>query len=535
MSKLREKRRKSRVPVLSAAEAVQMIPSGAVVAFTGAGGGIVEPTELILALAERYRNTKAPQDLTLMAMTGLGDRGDRGLSPLAQEGLCRRAIIGHWGQSPRIAEMAERNEIEAYNYPQGVMCQMYRAAAAGQPGVLTHVGLHTFLDPRQKGAKLNDRTTEDMVSLTEIDGKEYLFYRAVCPDVSIIRASTADTEGYLTMEDEITPMDVYPLAEAAHNNGGLVIAQVHQLVKKGTLHPKRVVVPGYLVDAVVVVPDQPQLYGTPVSKFISGDLIADDSRQEALPLTERKVIARRALMEASPGDVGNLGVGIADGIGNVANEEKVGEFITLTTEHGAIGGVTLQGIAFGASVNMKAVIDSASQFDFYDGGGLDICYVSFAEVDQMGNVNVHRFNGKIMGTGGFVNISQNSRKIVFCGTLKSGGLRTKVGEGKIEILQEGRFVKLLPEVEEITFHAKEAVKSRKEVWYVTERAVFRMTETGIELCEIAPGLDMERDVIQHMGFRPQIAKQVKTMDARLFESQPMNLKQDWVKKYGELD
>ena len=240
-------------------------------------------------------------------------------------------------------------------------------------------------------------------------------------------------------------------------------------------------------------------------------------------------------MEASPGDVGNLGVGIADGIGNVANEEKVGEFITLTTEHGAIGGVTLQGIAFGASVNMKAVIDSASQFDFYDGGGLDICYVSFAEVDQMGNVNVHRFNGKIMGTGGFVNISQNSRKIVFCGTLKSGGLRTKVGEGKIEILQEGRFVKLLPEVEEITFHAKEAVKSGKEVWYVTERAVFRMTETGIELCEIAPGLDMERDVIKHMGFRPQIAKQVKTMDARLFESQPMNLKQDWVKKYGELD
>ena len=527
--------RSNRTRVMKADEAVKLIKSGSVVGFCGAGGGIVEPTEVIDALAKRYRETGEPKDLTILATTGLGDRAERGISPLAQPGLCKRAILGHWGQSPRIADMAERNEIEAYNYPQGVMSQMYRAVASGQPGVLTHVGLGTFLDPRQKGAKLNGFTQEDLVRLMHINGKEYLFYSAIAPDVCVIRGTTADTEGYISLEDEITPLDVYAMAAAAHNNGGIVIAQVSRLVKKGSLHPKRITIPGYLVDALVVVSDQPQVYYTPVDKFISGDFIADTGTQEPIPLTERKLIARRALMEAEPGDIGNLGVGIADGIGNVAAEEGVIEQITLTTEHGAIGGITVQGHAFGACMNMKAVIDMPSQFDFYDGGGLDICFVSFAEIDRYGNVNVHKFNGKIMGAGGFVNITQNGKKIVFCGTLKSGGLKTKIGNGKIEIVNEGRFLKLVPEVSEITFSGKDAVRRGQRVIFITERAVFSIAEQGLELSEIAPGMDLEKDVIAHMGFRPLIAKNLKEMDARLFKDERMGLEDDWTWQFGNLE
>ena len=524
----------NRTKVMTADEAVKLIKSGSAVGFCGAGGGIVEPTEVIDALARRYKETAEPKNLTILATTGLGDRAERGISPLAQPGMCRKAILGHWGQSPRIADMAERNEIEAYNYPQGVMSQMYRAVASGQPGVLTHIGLGTFMDPRQRGAKVNDCTKEDLVRLMEVDGKEYLFYKAVPPDVCIIRGTTADTEGYISLEDEITPLDVYAMAAAAHNNGGIVIAQVSRLVKKGTIHPKQVKIPGYLIDALVVVPDQPQVYYSPVNRFISGDFIADTGTQEPMSLTERKLIARRALMEAEPGDVGNLGVGIADGIGNVAAEEGVVDQITLTTEHGAIGGVTIQGHAFGACMNMKAVVDMPSQFEFYDGGGLDICYVSFAELDQYGNVNVHKFNGKIMGSGGFINITQNSKKIVFCGTLRSGGFKTQVGNGKIEILSEGRFLKLVPEVSEITFNGRDAVKRGKKVVFITERAVFSMTEHGFELSEIAPGMDVEKDVIAHMGFRPLIAKNLKEMDVRLFTDAPMGLDREWTERFGNL-
>lgn len=526
--------RSNRTKVMTADEAVTLIKSGSTVGFCGAGGGIVEPTEVIDALARRYKETAQPKDLTILATTGLGDRAERGISPLAQPGMCKKAILGHWGQSPRIADMAERNEIEAYNYPQGVMSQMYRAVAAGQPGVLTHVGLGTFMDPRQQGARVNDCTKEDLVRLMEIDGKEYLFYKAIPPDVCIIRGTTADTEGYISLEDEITPLDVYSMAAAAHNSGGIVIAQVSRLVRKGTLHPKRITIPGYLIDVLVVVPDQPQVYYSPVDKFISGDFVADTGMQSPMSLTERKLIARRALMEAEPGDVGNLGVGIADGIGNVAAEEGVIDQITLTTEHGAIGGITVQGHAFGACMNMKAVIDMPSQFEFYDGGGLDVCFVSFAELDQYGNVNVHKFNRKIMGSGGFINITQNGKKIVFCGTLTSGGFKARVGNGKIEILNEGRFLKLVPDVSEITFNGRDAVKRGQKVLFITERAVFSMTEQGFELSEIAPGMDVEKDVIAHMGFRPLIARNLKEMDARLFTDAPMDLERDWAKQFGNL-
>lgn len=518
------------VPRLSAAEAASLISSGASVAFCGAGGGILEATKVIEAIASRFRETEEPRNLTLIHSTGLGDRADRGMSPLAQNGLVRRIIGGHWGQSPRLAEMAERNEIEAYNYPQGVICQCLRAGAAGQPGILTHVGIGTFVDPRHKGAKLNDRTTEDLIRLITIDGEEWLFYPSIRPDVAIIRATTADEEGYLSMEDEIAYLDALVMAQAVHNNGGTVIAQVRQLVKKKTLHPKSVHIPGYLVDTLVVVPEQPQLYSCANDRFFSGDYTAPTDSVTPLLLNERKIIIRRALLEAAPGYVGNVGVGISDGIGLAALEEGVDDQFTLTVETGPIGGASAQGIFFGASVNMQAVLDMPSQFDFYDGGGLDAAFLSFAEADSEGNVNVHKFGGKIMGTGGFINISQNSKKIVFSGTLTAGGLSTSVENGGIRILNEGRFRKFIPRVAEITFNGKNAVRRGQIILFVTERAVFRMTAEGLELCEIAPGMDPEWDVLAHMDFHPLIAPDLKEMDPRLFLSGPMGIAKDWAKR-----
>lgn len=516
-----------KVPILTAAEAVNRIPSSAAIAITGAGGGIIEPTALINALVERFEKTGKPDNLTLIHTTGLGDRADRGMSPLAIRGMNKRVIGGHWGQSPRLAELAESNEIEAYCLPQGVISQLFRAAAAGQPGILTHVGLGTYIDPRMTGGKLNSNTTEDLVRLMEIDGKEWLFYSAVKPTVAFLRGTSADTDGYVSMEDEITYLDGMAMAQAVHNAGGQVFVQVKRLVKAGSLHPRSIKIPGFLVDALIVNPEQTQLYDAPTNRFFSGDYVAEIEETAPMPLDERKIIARRALMEVSPGDVGNVGVGISDGIGAVAGEEGVTDDFVLTVETGPVGGITAKGIFFGASINTRAVVDMPSQFDFYGGGGLDICFLSFAEIDAKGNVNVSRFNGKIQGVGGFIDISCNSKKIVFNGTLTAGGLKTKVGGGKIEIVQEGRFKKFVPEVQEISFSAEEAVKRGLRVHYITERAVFRLTPDGLELIEIAPGLTPEHDILPHMGFLPIISPRLKNMDARFFKEEKMNIAEEW--------
>ncbi len=503
-----------------------MIQDGDIVAFGGTGGGIAEPTVLIDALANRYKTTQTPKNLTFFHATGLGDRADKGMSPLAQKGLVKRLIGGHYAQSARLAEMANRNEVEAYNFPMGLMTQMYRAAAAKQPGILTHVGLGTFLDPRQRGGKVNEVTTEELVELYVINGKEYLFYHSIFPTVGLLRGTTADAEGYLSMEDEVMYLDNLALATAVRNSGGKVFAQVQRVVKNRSLHPKTIVVPGYLIDALVVVPDQTQLYGAPVNRFMSGDYILEDSAATPMPLNERKVIVRRALMEVKPGDVGNIGVGIADGIGIVAREEGVDEEFTLTVETGPIGGISAQGIFFGASVNVHGVIDMPSMFDFYDGGGLDICFLSFAEVDRHGNVNVHKFSGQLVGTGGFVNISQNTRKVVFCGTLRAGGLKVGIDDGGLKILQEGRVVKFVDQCDEITFNGRDAIARGQEVFFITERAVFRLTAEGVELAEVAPGVDIDKDILAHMGFKPKTARDLRPMDKRLFLPGAMGIKQE---------
>lgn len=387
MKPVKPPRINGRVPVLSAQEAVNYIPDEATLCVLGAGGGILEATTLITALADKYKQTQTPRNLSIISPTGLGDRADRGISPLAQEGLVKWALCGHWGQSPRISDLAEQNKIIAYNYPQGVLTQTLRAAAAHQPGIISDIGIGTFVDPRQQGGKLNEVTKEDLIKLVEFDNQEYLYYKAIAPDIAFIRATTCDSEGYATFEDEVMYLDALVIAQAVHNNGGIVMMQVQKMVKKATLHPKSVRIPGYLVDIVVVDPDQTQLYGgAPVNRFISGDFTLDDSTKLSLPLNQRKLVARRALFEMRKGAVGNVGVGIADGIGLVAREEGCADDFILTVETGPIGGITSQGIAFGANVNTRAILDMTSQFDFYHGGGLDVCYLSFAEVDQHGNV-----------------------------------------------------------------------------------------------------------------------------------------------------
>lgn len=501
---------------MTASEAVSHISDNSTIAILGAGGGICEPTTIINALSDIYEQTNHPASLTFYHTSGLGNRGERGMSPLAKKGMVKRVIGGHWGQSPKLAEMAESNEIEAYNFPQGVTSQLLRATAAGQPGIITKTGIGTFIDPRQKGGCLNNRTKNELIKLIEINEEEFLFFPSIPIDVAIIRGTTSDTEGYISMEDEIAYLDALSMAQAAHNNGGLVIAQVKRIVKSGTIHPKDIKIPGYLIDILVEEPSQEQLYNISTNRFISNDYVQRNLSSDSLPLNERKLIARRAFMELSPGDVGNVGIGICDGIGKVAQEEGVSDSFTLTVESGPIGGTTAQGMYFGATFNMRALIDMPSQFDFYDGGGLDICFLSFAQVDKNGNINVHKFNHRIMGTGGFIDISQFTKKVIFCGTFTAGGLKIEISDGNIHILKEGKFKKFINEVDEITFSGKEAQLANKEVTYITERAVFCLTDKGLLLTEIAPGIDLEKDVLAQMTFKPLVSPDLKKMNSALF-------------------
>ena len=520
------KRKGTRIPVLTAEEAVAYIEDGSTIGFCGAGGGIGEATKCILALRDRFVETGAPKNLTLWHATGLGDRADKGMSPLALSGLVKRIYGGHWAQSPRLAELAEKNQIEAYNFPQGVMSQLLRCAAAGQPGMLSGVGLGTFIDPRLQGGRLNAKTTEELLKVVKVGEQEYLYYPAIPLDACFIRGTTADTDGYVSMEDEIAYLDTLAMAQAVHNNGGLVLVQVKRLAKSNSLHPRKIKIPGYLVDALIIEPQQEQMYNGS-DRFLSGDYVQEEAAT-VLPLNQRKVVARRALKEIHPGNVGNVGVGIADGIGIVAREEGVGEAFTLTVETGPVGGATAQGIFFGASINSRALMDMPAQFDFYGGGGLDVAYLSFAEVDQKGNVNVHAFNGHIVGTGGFVDICAGSKKIVFCGTLRAGGLKTTVGEGRLTIKEEGRFAKFLPALKAITFSGQEALKKGKEVVFITERAVFKLTKEGLVLTEVAPGVDKQKEVLDQMGFPPLLAADIKTMDPRIFQTAAMGIKTEFM-------
>jgi len=515
-----------REKMVSAAEAIRLIRDGDAVVVGGFVGACF-PEELTLSLEERFLETGAPRELTLIFPVAGGDFKGRGLDHLVQPGLLRRCIGGHWSATPALRELAVNGGIEAYNLPLGSMSQLFRDIAAGKPGSLSRVGLGTFVDPRQGGGKVNERTTEDLVELITLDGEEYLLYRSFRVDVALLRGTTADRNGNVTMEREALTADALAIATAAHNSRGLVIVQVERMAERGSLGARDVRIPGALVDCVVVATPEHhwQTMGARYTAAYSGEIRVPMQSLSPLPLDERKVIARRAALELRPGSVVNLGFGMPEGIANVANEEHVLDLLTLTAEPGSIGGMPVGWLDFGASINPEAVIEQSAQFDFYDGGGLDGAFLGLAQVDRDGSVNVSRFGSRLVGAGGFINISQNARRLVFLGTFTAMG-QVKVVDGALLINDVSGYPKFVAQVEQRTFGGPYAAAHAQPVLYVTERCVFQLTTDGLELIEIAPGVDLYRDVFARMGFEPIMHRPPKLMDSRIFEPAPMGLKDD---------
>jgi propionate CoA-transferase len=509
--------------LVSPTEAVRAIPDGATVIIGGSGAGHALPQLFIDTLAEVFQAEGSPKDLTTVRVVGIGDFADRGFSQLALPGLMKRTIGSNIGNEPRLGELVESGQIEAYSFPQGVLSQLCREIAAGRPGLVTAVGLDTYVDPRHTGGK-QGIATEDLVEVVELAGKEWLLYRAFPIDVAVIRGSTIDEDGNLTMEDEAVRGEMLAMAMAARNSGGVVIAQAKRLASAKSLPARSVVVPGALIDLAYLDPDQTQTYATVYSPYYSGALrrpVTDAG--DPPPLDVRKVIARRSLLEFEHGDICNLGFGISQMIGAVAWEEGIADRLVLTVEQGMFGGVPVAGNEGGAGFNYQAMIDQPYMFDFYDGGGLDIASLSFAQIDARGNVNVHKFPGRLRGPGGFPNISARTGRINFVGTLTTSGLEVEVADGRLRIVSEGSLSKFVETVDEVSFSGAMANERGQQVRYITERAVFELGEGKVSLIEVAEGLDPEDDVIAHMGFKPDVSDDLTTMDPRVFAEGPMGL------------
>ncbi len=505
--------------IVSAEGASALVRDGCVVAVTGGGGGLVEPDVIMAAIETRFLETGSPNKLTLVHALGLGDRARRGVNRFAHEGMVKRVIGGHWVWSPAMQRMAESNEIEAYVLPAGVITQLMREIGAGRPGLITHVGLGTFVDPRVEGGKMNERARENLIEVLEIDGQTLLRYKPFPVGAACIRGSFADSEGNLCLDEEGATLDAFALALAARNTGGKVLAQVRQEVACGALPARSIIVPGALVDAVVVAPSQPQSYHPVADPGLSGAVPPGSgvpSPPDPGPLDVRHVIARRASQELRRGDVLNYGFGIPDAIARLVASRGQVEDYCQTIEHGTYGGTLLDGALFGFARNPRAMIDSPSQFDFYSGGGLDIAFLGMGEVDAAGNVNVSKLQGTPVGPGGFIDIAQNARRVVFCGTFEAKGARLSVGGGRLGIDRHGDIRKVVRKVAQITFSGKEAIRTGQRVLYVTERAVFRLAPGGVVLEEVAPGIDLKADVLERMGFSPLMPQPPKTMNPAIF-------------------
>lgn len=513
--------------VRTADEAVMAIKDGATVgiAIMGLAGW---PEEVARAIERRFLETGHPRDLTLVSSSGAGDGGERGITRFGHEGLVKKWIAGHMLQAPLTRKLVEENIIEGYNLPQGVIVQLWREIAAKRPGLITKVGLGTFIDPRIEGGKMNSRSHDELVKVIELEGEEYMFYKTYPVDVAIIRGSVADEKGNLTMDREGIFLEALPLAQAAKNCGGVVIAQAEYIAQPHTIHPKQVKVPGILVDHVVKCTDPEyhfQTEGVYFNPSFSGDIRVPLSAIPPLTLNERKVIARRAAMELAPGAIVNLGIGISADVSAVAAEEGAAEMIHLTTESGTIGGVPASPPDFGHAYNPEAIIEHHVQFDFYDGGGIDLAFLGLAQADRDGNINVTRFGNRVIGSGGFINISQNTKKVVFCGTFTTSGLKVSVDGGRLIILQEGKVQKFVDRVDQITYSGIYARQVMQPAVYVTERAVFTLDQEGLTLIEIAPGVDLERDVLANMGFKPRISPELTTMPSAIFKPEWGELRQ----------
>ena len=511
---------------ITADEAAALVEDGDAILISGSGGGHAVPEALLAAVERRFLAERKPRGLTSVSVVGVGDRAALGASHLAHEGLLKRAITSALVDSPGLVRLAAENKIEAYTLPQGVLSQLMRDMAAGRPGLVTKTGLNTFVDPRQQGARQSPRTPPDFVEVVNLAGEEWLFFKPVPVSVAFLRGTTADEDGNVTMEEEAVLGEMLAMAQATRRAGGIVIVQVKRMARRGTLHGQHVRIPGILVDFVVVDPEQRQTYATYYDPSYSGELRIPEGDITSLPFGPRKVIVRRAAMELFPGAVCNLGAGVSTGLSTIAAEEGLLDAAILTNEQGLIGGAPIMGRDSGGGQNFAAMIEQPAQFDFYDGGGLDLAFLSFAEVDAEGNVNVSRFGDRIIGVGGFINISQNAKCVIFSGTLTAGDLDIGWENGRTIIRREGRHPKFVPKLEQICYSASMGRAQGQVALFVTERAVFRVGATGLELIEIAPGLDPERDVISKMRFRPVVSRELKEMDPRIFRPGLMGLSAD---------
>ena len=512
---------------VSAQKAVANIKDEAIM---GIGGflGIGSAEEIFLAIEERFLTEGRPKNITMVHTGGVGDGNSAGANVLAHKGLIKRMIGGHFARMPKLGAMIEQEIIEGYNIPQGILAHLYRESAAGRPRLISKVGLKTFIDPDYDGARLNKIAKDDLVEKIIVDDEEFLAYKVPKVNVAVLRGTSADEQGNISFENEPLTLEGISIASAAKNNGGIVIVQVENVVKKGAILPQNVKIPHIMVDYVVVAEDAEknhrQNYGTYFDpRFTRNDILIQGTAAFE-PMGIRKIIARRAAMCLSRNyKVVNFGIGIPEVVVAVLNEEKQNELFTPIIESGIVGGIALGGMNFGASLNPDAIIDQTYMFDFIDGGGLDISFLGLAQVDGSGNINVSRFGTKVTGCGGFIDISQNVKNIVFTGTFTAGGLEIELIDGKLSIRKEGSVKKFINTLQQITFSGKIAMENKKDVTFVTERAVFRLTEEGLVLTEVAPGIDIEKDIIANMEFRPVIPETVAVMDPRIFVDEPMNL------------
>ncbi len=516
--------------IINAMQAAELIKSNETVGISGSGGS-GSPEAVLLALKNRFEKTKLPKNLTVTSGISPGNLtyDDVGMNCFANDGMVSKAICAHLGMGKKFGVAVGENKFPAFAIPLGVYTQLLRATASKKPGVITSIGLNTFIDPRLEGAAANEKAKADkqILELMTIDNKEYLFYKSYKIDVAIIKATYADTKGNISLEWEPIIGEQFLLAAAAHNSGGIVIVQVEKIVEYGKFKAKDVLIPSVLVDYVVVAkPDKTKKeYNIPEhTPSLVGKSKIELENIAPIELNERKICARRAAMEIDKGSLINFGIGLPEAVASVLNEEGCIKEITSSIETGITGGVAQSGVTFGVAYNADSIIEDAAMFDLYDGGALDMAVLGMAELDKFGNVNVSKFGKRVTGPGGFINITQTTKKLLFLGTFTSSGLQIKTSNKGLEIENEGKIKKLVKNVQQITFSAKNAIKNKQDVTYITERAVFKLSPKGIVLTEIAPNMDLQKDILSQMEFKPIIDKNLKIMNKNIFKKEKLKLK-----------
>ena len=520
------------IQFINSQKAAELIPDNAVIALDGFLGTDT-PEEILECMRARYKKEGHPKGLDVWHAAGIGDGKTKGTNNFAEKGFLHRLVGGHWALAPELEPLSAANDFEAFNFPQGVLSQIFRDAAAHKPVLITNVGLGTFVDPEVSGGRLNDAAKNaTLVNRINIHGKDYLAYEVPKPNVALLRGTFADEDGNITFDDEPLTLVATAIAMAAHNNGGKVFVQVKRVLKRGSMKPKDIRIPGILVDYVVEADSAEWTKQTTDTQynpdFVSSAVITAEDEID-LPLDSKKVIARRAalLFNKKTDKVVNFGIGkYPETCSLVLKEEGLSDNIMTTVEPGTFGGTPLGGGDFGAAIAPQSIIDEPYMFDFYDGGGIDLTFLGLAEADAKGNLNVSKFGPKIAGTGGFVDITQNTPKIIFTGTFTAAGLKEEVKDGKLHIIQEGKVKKFVKDVQQVTFSGKVAFENNQKVWYVTERAVFELVKDGLKLIEIAPGIDLQKDILNQMEFKPIISDNLKEMDPRIFQEPIMNIKKN---------